>query len=55
MRRVVGIRTLKHLENIERAAALKLEPAALDKLDEIFDVNKGKRLKNKPAPEAYAW
>ena len=52
---IVGIRTLRHLEGLERAAALELEPETLDKLDEIFDINKGKRLENKPAPEAYAW
>ena len=52
---IVGIRTLKHLENIERAASLELGAEVLDKLDEIFDINNGKRLKIKPAPEAYAW
>ena len=52
---IVGIRTLKHMENIERAAELKLEPEALEKLDEIFDINKGRPLKHEPAPEAYAW
>lgn len=52
---ITGIRTLGHLENIERAADLVLEPAVLEKLDEIFDINKGRPLRIKPAPEAYAW
>ncbi len=52
---IVGIRTLKHLENIERAVGLRLEPTVLNKLDEIFDINKGRPLRHKPAPEAYAW
>lgn len=52
---IVGIRTLKHLENIEKAVELKLEPDILARLDEIFDINKGRSLRLKPAPEAYAW
>ncbi|MEM7736301.1 MAG: aldo/keto reductase [Deinococcota bacterium] len=52
---IVGIRTLAHLEGIERAAELVLEPAVLSKLDEIFDINKGRPLRHKPSPEAYAW
>lgn len=52
---IVGVRTLKHLENIERAAELVLEPTTLEKLDGIFDINKGRPLRRKPAPEAYAW
>ena len=52
---IVGIRTLGHLENIDRAAELKLEPAVLEKLNEIFDINKGRPLRPKPAPEAFAW
>jgi aryl-alcohol dehydrogenase-like predicted oxidoreductase len=52
---IVGVRTLAHLENIERAAELRLEPAVLAKLDTIFDINKGRPLRIKPAPEAYAW
>jgi len=52
---IVGIRTLKHLENIEKAVELKLEPDILARLDEIFDINKGRSLRLEPAPEAYAW
>ena len=52
---IVGVRTLKHLENIERAVELRLEPQVIAKLDEIFDINKGRPLRIKPAPEAYAW
>ena len=52
---IVGIRTLAHLDGIERAAELRLEPEVLAKLDEIFDINKGRPLRHKPAPEAYAW
>ena len=52
---IVGVRTLKHLDNIERATSLELSQDTLDKLDDIFDINQGRPLKHKPAPEAYAW
>ena len=52
---IVGVRTLQHLEGIERAAELGLEAEVLEKLDKLFDINKGRPLRNKPAPEAYAW
>ncbi len=53
---IVGIRTLEHLDGIERAAELKLSPEVMQRLDEIFDINTGRQLRNsRPAPEAYAW
>ncbi|NLG96616.1 MAG: aldo/keto reductase [Chloroflexi bacterium] len=53
---IVGIRTLQHLDNIERAAELKLSPEVMARLDEIFNINCGRPLRsNMPAPEAYAW
>jgi aryl-alcohol dehydrogenase-like predicted oxidoreductase len=52
---IVGVRTLAHLEGLERAAALELDEDALARLDEIFDINRGRPLKLGPAPEAYAW
>ena len=52
---IVGIRTLKHLENIERATELELSPETMQKLDDIFDINKGRPLRHEPAPAAYAW
>ena len=52
---IVGIRTLAHLDGIERAADLVLEPAVMQRLDEIFHINRGRPLKSGPAPEAYSW
>ncbi|MBN1247784.1 MAG: aldo/keto reductase [Anaerolineae bacterium] len=52
---IVGVRTVAHLEGLERAAALALDADVLARLDEIFDVNRGRPLKLAPAPEAYAW
>ena len=53
---IVGIRKLEHLDGIERAVDLELTPEIMSRLDEIFDINRGRPLRtSKPAPEAYAW
>jgi aryl-alcohol dehydrogenase-like predicted oxidoreductase len=52
---IVGIRTLEHLDGIERAAELELEPEIMRRLDEIFNINKGRPLRSGAAPEAYSW
>jgi aryl-alcohol dehydrogenase-like predicted oxidoreductase len=45
---VVGPRTLDHLHSAVAALDVRLEPKALDRLDQIFPGHR-------PAPEAYAW
>ena len=52
---IVGIRTLAHLNDMERAAELQLDAETLTKMDEIFPISQGRPLRSKPAPEAYAW
>ncbi len=53
---IVGVRTLGHLDGVDRAAALKLDADALKRLDEIFPINHGRQLRTgAEAPEAYAW
>ncbi len=52
---IVGVRTLAHLEGLARAAELELEPSTMKRLDEIFNINRGRPLQPGPAPEAYAW
>jgi aryl-alcohol dehydrogenase-like predicted oxidoreductase len=53
---IVGIRSVAHLEGLDRAANLQLDEATLKRLDEIFDINKGRPMRvSAPAPEAYAW
>ena len=53
---IVGVRTLAHLEGLDRAAELVLDEATLAKLNVIFDINRGRPLRSgKQAPEAYAW
>jgi aryl-alcohol dehydrogenase-like predicted oxidoreductase len=52
---IVGIRTVEQLDGLERAAALALSPEALQRLDEIFNINRGRPLRLGAAPEAYSW
>ncbi|MBN1564450.1 MAG: aldo/keto reductase, partial [Anaerolineae bacterium] len=53
---IVGIRTLAHLDAMERASELELDAATLQRLGELFDTNKGRPIRTgQPAPEAYAW
>lgn len=53
---IVGVRTIDHLDGLDRAAELELGDESLKRLDEIFDPNKGRPLRvGKVAPEAYAW
>lgn len=52
---IVGVRRLEHLEGLERAAELELDPEVIERLNEIFDINRGRPLKPGPAPEAFAW
>ncbi|MHB8626886.1 MAG: aldo/keto reductase [Aggregatilineales bacterium] len=52
---IVGVRTVAHLEGLDRAAALKLEPSHMAKLDEIFNINRGRPLRSSEAPHAFAW
>lgn len=52
---IVGVRTVDHLNGLDRAAELELDTETLKKLDEIFDPNKGRPLRVGTAPEAYAW
>ena len=52
---IVGVRTLAHLEGLERAAELQLDPETLARVDDIFNINRGRPLRSGPAPEAFAW
>ena len=52
---IVGVRTRAHLNGLARASELELDEASMQRLNEIFDINKGRRLRPGQAPEAYAW
>ena len=53
---VIGIRTLEQLEDMERISELKLEEDIIKELNEIFDINTGRALRNNlETPNAFAW
>jgi len=52
---IIGVRTVEHLDGLDRAAELVLEPEVLAKLDDIFSPSKGRPLRVGQGPEAYAW
>ena len=52
---ILGVRTLEHLDQIERAVELKLEEDVMKKLDMTFNINHGRPLMSNEAPEAYSW
>jgi aryl-alcohol dehydrogenase-like predicted oxidoreductase len=52
---IVGVRTVDQLDGLDRAAALTLDDAAMDRLNEIFDINKGRRIGQGRSPQAHSW
>jgi aryl-alcohol dehydrogenase-like predicted oxidoreductase len=52
---IVGARTVAHLDGLDRASALALVPDCMAKLDEIFNINRGRPLRSSEAPHAFAW
>ena len=53
---IVGVRTPDHLNDLERAGELELSDESIERLNDLFDTNKGRPIRTgKPAPEAYAW
>ena len=52
---IVGVRTLSHLDGLDRAASLKLDDEQMARLDEIFNINRGRPLRSNESPAAYAW
>jgi aryl-alcohol dehydrogenase-like predicted oxidoreductase len=52
---IVGVRRVEHLEGLERAVELELDESTMTRLNELFDINKGRPLQPGPAPEAHAW
>jgi aryl-alcohol dehydrogenase-like predicted oxidoreductase len=52
---IVGVRTVDQLAGLDRAAELELDDAALQRLNEIFDINNGRRIGQGRSPEAHSW
>jgi aryl-alcohol dehydrogenase-like predicted oxidoreductase len=49
---VVGIRTAEQLGGLTGAAELDLSPEAISRLDEIFNINRGRSLRPGAAPRS---
>ena len=52
---IVGVRTVDQLDGLDRAAALELDSAAMARLEEIFDINRGRRIGKGRSPQAHSW
>jgi len=52
---IVGVRTVAHLDGLDRAAELQLSPEQMARLNQIFDISKGRPLRGTEAPYAFAW
>lgn len=52
---IVGVRTVEQLDGLDRASELRLDAAALARLDEIFDINRGRKIGSGRSPQAHAW
>jgi aryl-alcohol dehydrogenase-like predicted oxidoreductase len=52
---IVGVRTPEQLDGLNRAASLVIEDVAMTRLNEIFDINRGRRIGQGGSPQAHAW
>ena len=52
---IVGVRTVEQLDGLDGAAALVLEDSVMHRLDEIFDINKGRKIGRGRSRHAHAW
>ena len=52
---IVGVRTVDQLDGLDRAAELSLDDAVMQRLNEIFDINNGRRIRPGSSPEAHSW
>jgi aryl-alcohol dehydrogenase-like predicted oxidoreductase len=52
---IVGIHDEAQLDTLVRASEVRLEEDAIRRLNRIFDINKGRKLRQGAAPEAYSW
>jgi aryl-alcohol dehydrogenase-like predicted oxidoreductase len=52
---IVGVRTVDQLDGLDRAATLHLDAEVMDRLNHIFDINDGRRIRPGRSPEAHSW
>ena len=52
---IVGVRTVAQLDGLDRAASLTLDESVLARLDDLFDINRGRRIGKGRSPQAHSW
>jgi aryl-alcohol dehydrogenase-like predicted oxidoreductase len=52
---IVGVRTVEQLDGLDRASSLVLDDPVRERLDEIFDINRGRRIGPGRSPAAHSW
>jgi aryl-alcohol dehydrogenase-like predicted oxidoreductase len=52
---IVGVRTVDQLDGLDRAAELVLDASAMDRLEDLFDINRGRTIGKGRSPQAHAW
>jgi aryl-alcohol dehydrogenase-like predicted oxidoreductase len=52
---IVGVRTVEQLDGLDRAAALDLDDSTMQRLNEMFDINKGRKIGQGRSPESHSW
>jgi aryl-alcohol dehydrogenase-like predicted oxidoreductase len=52
---IVGVRTVEQLDGLDRASELSIDGAAMDRLNEIFDINRGRKIGQGRSPMAHSW
>lgn len=52
---IVGVRTVEQLDGLDRAAELELSAETRARLDEIFDIDRGRTIMKGESPEAHSW
>jgi aryl-alcohol dehydrogenase-like predicted oxidoreductase len=52
---IVGIRTVEQLAGLDRAAGLRLDDDAMQRLEMIFDINQGRKIGKGRSPQAHSW
>jgi len=52
---IVGARTVDQLAGLDRATELELDETALRRLNEIFNINDGRKIGQGRSPQAHSW
>ena len=52
---IVGVRTVDQLDGLDRAAELVLDASAMERLEDLFDINRGRTIGKGRSPQAHAW